>query len=334
MDSKFEEAKKGKVLFVDDEVNIQKLFIANFNNEFDIQTASNGKEGLELARRQEFDIVVSDQRMPLLTGIEFLKELRAINPHQERIILTGYTEYDVVVRAINECGIYHFFTKPWDYNALKLCLVSAAEKVSFRKRNDSLIQALIQANEALERASRNIENNFLESINRLNALEQGSEIMKEERPAKDKDLEELSLLNKKLLAFSLRLNQKKKVLEQVKSHLSTLPIDMKDKTEIRKVVSMIDGQLKFENEWENFETYFNAIKPEFIQGLKLNYSDLSQHELKLCALISMNISTKNLSLVLNVSKESVSTARYRLRQKLGLDKEEKLDDFLIMYGRS
>lgn len=325
--------KTGRVLFVDDEINIQRLFLDNYGTDFDIITASNGKEGLELVQKSEFDVIVSDQRMPLLTGVEFLKEARAINPHQERIILTGYTEYNVVVKAINECGIYHFFTKPWDYNALKLGLISATQKVNFRKRNESLIQALVQANEALERTTRNVENNFLLNINRLNTISDESEDRQKLDTSENQDSQELTALNKKLLTYTLRLSQKKKVLEQVKDYLTSLPNELYLKDEIRKVIRMIEGQLKFESEWDSFETYFNGIKPEFIQGLKQNYPELSQHELKLCGLISMNISTKNLSMVLNVSKESVGTARYRLRQKFGLDREEKLDDFLILYRR-
>ena len=333
MRQRLSEVKNGKVLFVDDEINIQKLFVASYEAEFDIKTASNGEEGLGLLQDNDFDIIVSDQRMPIMSGIEFLKEARAIYPHQERIILTGYTEYDVLVKAINECGIYYFFSKPWDHHALRLSLISAVQKVNLRKRNESLIKALVEANESLERNSRNVENGLLQNINRLSQLNDATKEPELPETNEIQDQQQLTTLNKKLLTYTLRLNQKKKVLEQIYEYVSSLPPEVLRKDEIRKVIRIIEGQLRFENEWENFETYFNAIKPEFIRGLKQNYPDLSQHELKLCSLISMNISAKNLALVLNVSKESVNTARYRLRQKLGLDKEEKLDDFLILYGR-
>ena len=76
-------------------------------------------EGLEILAQNEVDVILSDQRMPGMTGVEFLRRVKSIHPRTVRIVLSGYTELQSITDAINEGAIYKFLTKPWDDNMLR-----------------------------------------------------------------------------------------------------------------------------------------------------------------------------------------------------------------------
>ena len=118
-----------RVLIVDDEPSIlkslQRLLRAvtctygGHQFELDISTSSSPLAALELVRQEEFDLFISDYRMPEMDGIEFLKAASAIRPDAARLILSGYADLNALVRAVNEVGIDRFIGKPWnDYELL------------------------------------------------------------------------------------------------------------------------------------------------------------------------------------------------------------------------
>ena len=118
--------KKGRVLYVDDE----EINLVNFRetlcDEFEIFTAGSGKEALALlAREGEMALVVSDQRMPGMSGIELLTEIRVMCPDTIRMIISAYTEIHELIEAINKAEVYRYFVKPWKEDQLRLTIGNA-----------------------------------------------------------------------------------------------------------------------------------------------------------------------------------------------------------------
>ncbi len=108
-----------RVLFVDDDERILNGLRALFRQEYFVLTASGGEAALEIVRRGGVQVVVSDQRMPGMTGVELLRQVRAIAPEALRLLLTGYTDLASLVGSINEGEIFRFVKKPWDNDELR-----------------------------------------------------------------------------------------------------------------------------------------------------------------------------------------------------------------------
>ncbi|WP_417608268.1 response regulator [Owenweeksia hongkongensis] len=143
-------ADKIKVLYVDDEVHNLQSFKATFRRTFDVFIAESGAEGLKVFQENEIDIILTDQRMPGMTGIELLVEVRKINPEPMRILLTGYSDINAVIDAINKGQVYRYLNKPWQEEELKLTIESAFEVYNLRRENKELIVKLERANDQLE----------------------------------------------------------------------------------------------------------------------------------------------------------------------------------------
>ena len=104
---------KARVLFVDDEPRVLTTMRILFRNQYQAFFADSGEKALELLKRQPVDVIVSDQRMPGMTGIELLRAARELNPNAMRILLTGYADLDAIIGSINEGEIFRFVNKPW-----------------------------------------------------------------------------------------------------------------------------------------------------------------------------------------------------------------------------
>lgn len=120
------EQKKGSILCVDDEPNILRALRWLLYKEFDVMTAPSGHEALALVRQNDFDVIISDQRMPGMTGVEFLREVCQIAPRAMRILLTGYSDLQAVMRSVNESEVFRFINKPWHIDELPKIVEEAA----------------------------------------------------------------------------------------------------------------------------------------------------------------------------------------------------------------
>lgn len=118
---------KGRVLCVDDEPNILRALSWLLKKEFQVVTALSAQEGLELIRTGDFDVVISDQRMPEMSGVDFLNQVRIMAPRAMRILLTGYSDMQAVLRSVNEAEIFRYVNKPWNVNELPAIVAQAAE---------------------------------------------------------------------------------------------------------------------------------------------------------------------------------------------------------------
>jgi two-component system, probable response regulator PhcQ len=127
------------ILVVDDEEMILKAIQRTLRNEhYNIFTAQGGEEGLRLLEMREFDLVMSDQNMPGMNGVEFLQKVKAEQPNTLTIMLTGTKEIDVAMKAINEAGVYKFILKPWDDDDLKVTIRRALESLDLVRERDAL----------------------------------------------------------------------------------------------------------------------------------------------------------------------------------------------------
>jgi putative nucleotidyltransferase with HDIG domain len=130
-----------KILIVDDEPANLRLLERLFRRDFEVITALSGSEALELLGQHDVALLITDQRMPGMTGIELLKSTVSLRPHMVRIILTGYTDMSALVEAIN-CGhVYKYVTKPWNNDELRLTVERALEHYETTKSRHELEQA-------------------------------------------------------------------------------------------------------------------------------------------------------------------------------------------------
>ncbi len=142
--------KEYNILYVDDEVSNLQGFESIYFTDYHIYTAISGNAALEILRKQLIHVIITDQKMPGMTGVEFLNKVVIKYPDPIRIILTGYSDIEVIIKAINSCGIYRYLTKPWDLQEMNMVLDQAIETYSLRKQNKKLVDDLQKVNEDLE----------------------------------------------------------------------------------------------------------------------------------------------------------------------------------------
>ena len=143
-------SERARILIVDDEEAILETMSFTFEDEYDVLTATSAREALAaLAANAPVATVITDQRMPEMTGVEYLAQVCERHPSTTRIILTGYADGDAMVRAINEGHVYAYVTKPWEPDDLKQLVHRAVELHRLRLTNERLLETVQQANRFL-----------------------------------------------------------------------------------------------------------------------------------------------------------------------------------------
>ncbi|MBZ0106540.1 MAG: response regulator [Sulfuricella denitrificans] len=131
------------ILLVDDEANILSALTRLLRPKgYRILRAGSGREGLDILAQNEVGVIVSDQRMPEMTGVEFLHRVKDLYPDTVRIVLSGYTELNSITDAINRGAIYKFLTKPWEDDLLRANIEEAFERYEMKRENDRLKREL------------------------------------------------------------------------------------------------------------------------------------------------------------------------------------------------
>jgi DNA-binding CsgD family transcriptional regulator len=142
---------------------------------------------------------------------------------------------------------------------------------------------------------------------------------------------EVKLKNKELTSFALNFIQKNQLLETLKTKI----MDMRKEAngvmsqKLNNLQHIIRHSFNLDEDWNEFRLYFEQVHDQFFKELNTHYPDLSGKELRLCALLKLNLSTKEMATILGISPASVKMARYRLRKKLNLDSENDLTAFMI-----
>ncbi len=138
------------VLYVDDEENNLISFRATFRLKYKVYTAISGSAAIDIIKENPIDIIITDQRMPEMTGVEFLEEVIKLDASPMRILLTGYTDMGAVIDAVNKGKIFHYLNKPWSEEELDQTIQRAYEVYAEQKK-------IMEANSKLEVSNEQLE---------------------------------------------------------------------------------------------------------------------------------------------------------------------------------
>lgn len=145
---------KPKVLFIDDEERIVRSLAMQFRSLYAVKTSIDPNEALELLGKDHFHVIVSDQRMPKMQGIELLRQARKISPNSLGILLTGYADWAAITGAINDGEIFRYLNKPWDQDELRRVLDKATDIAVYMEKS-------AQANTINETSTANVNQHQL-----------------------------------------------------------------------------------------------------------------------------------------------------------------------------
>ncbi|MEZ4799078.1 MAG: hybrid sensor histidine kinase/response regulator [Flavobacteriales bacterium] len=140
-----------KILYLDDEENNLIAFKALFRRDYEIFTTTSPQEAVQFLNENEVQLILSDQKMPDISGVEFFELTRTDFPDAIRVLVTGYADIEAVIDAINKGGVYRYVTKPWNENDLRICIENAFEKYYTKREIDTKSEELAQANSDLEK---------------------------------------------------------------------------------------------------------------------------------------------------------------------------------------
>lgn len=150
------ESRRHSFLIVDDESDVLDSLRHLFHRRYKVHTATDGNEAIALLEREEVHIILSDQRMPGMTGDSFLAHARTIQPDAVRMLFTGYADIQAVISSINRGQIFRFILKPWDVHELEGIVRQAAEQYDLVADRRRLLAELQQANAQLIQANANL----------------------------------------------------------------------------------------------------------------------------------------------------------------------------------
>jgi len=165
--------EKDKLLFIDDETNILNALRRLLRKEpYDIVVTDSPEEALKFLASESFAVVVSDQRMPVMTGSELLEKAREIAPDTVRVMLTGYTDIQAAIEAINKGAVSRFLTKPWKDEELLLALQQSVEHYHLVGENLRLQELTKKQNEELSSLNESLEEKVAERTQQVTSLHQ------------------------------------------------------------------------------------------------------------------------------------------------------------------
>ncbi len=145
--------RRHQVLVVDDEVANIRLLNRVLSDDYDIFMAQSGAEALQILKEEPISLIITDQRMPNMTGVQLLEQSLMVRPDAIKILLTGYSDVQALIDAINAGHVYKYVSKPWDADELKLTVRRALETYELKENNDVLMHDLKYALSQLEELS-------------------------------------------------------------------------------------------------------------------------------------------------------------------------------------
>ncbi len=147
---------RARILLVDDEANTLFVLRDLLEDEYDVFVAENGAEGLRIFGEEQIDLVIADQRMPGMTGVEMLTRMRGVDSDCLRIVLSAFADFDAVVDAVNHGQIYQFVLKPWNPEEMFVTIRHALEHQAAQRARARLFEELRQKNATLEQATKEL----------------------------------------------------------------------------------------------------------------------------------------------------------------------------------
>ena len=186
-----QEKAKYEVLYVDDEEVNLRGFKANFRKFFKVHTSTSPTEAIQILKDNTIHVIITDQRMPEMTGTQFLEKILPDHPDVVKIILTGFTDIAAIQDGINRCGIYKYITKPWDFEEMKSTLDKAMKVYQTAIDDSEHIKELEVSNIELEKKI-NERTRELHEVNKqlIDSIRYAGELQRSMLPA-DKQLERI-----------------------------------------------------------------------------------------------------------------------------------------------
>lgn len=210
---------KPALLIVDDEPRVLDVLVKTFENRYVVWPCLNAIEALEVLAANDVQVILTDERMPKMSGMTFLKEAREKNPSTVNIILTAYSDITVAIEAINSGIVYRYIVKPWDTEELLVIVRQAFERHHLFEHNRVLTETLVSKNKELEE--------------RLEELQRTREKLSRS--------EKLSLIGQLTASIGHEL---KNPLSRIKSAANIIKTDMTDATDEKKeLLNIIDNEV-------------------------------------------------------------------------------------------
>ncbi len=163
-------AQRGQLLIVDDEEEILKSLKRQFRRDYDVFLAGSADEGYRIMMETPIQVIISDQRMPVMNGEEFFRKIKNEFPDAMRLLLTGYADIQAVISAINDGNIFRYIPKPWDPTELDTIVREAFERYHLIVQNRRLMQELREQNTQLEQRVAQRTTELAEANERLQTL--------------------------------------------------------------------------------------------------------------------------------------------------------------------
>lgn len=148
--------RRHTILVVDDEADVIASVQDLLRLDYRVLGATRAEDGLKTLREQEVHVVLTDQRMPGMSGVEFLRRVRESHPDVTRLLFTGYADIKAVIDAINQGNVFRYITKPWDPEELQTIIRQAVEQFDLREERKRLLTDLRAKNEELEQTNREL----------------------------------------------------------------------------------------------------------------------------------------------------------------------------------
>ncbi len=202
-----EKLRKVRILYVDDEQNNLVSFKSAFRRNYEIFTAISASEGMKVLQEQDVHVIIADQRMPHTSGVDFFNIVRAAHPEPVRILLTGFSDIEAVIDAINKGEIFRYIKKPWSEIELKTAIQNAYELYCTRKELKNKIEELQETNDNLNRFVYSISHDLrspltsLMGVLNLAALEQSIDDPKGYIPMIEKCVKKMDKFTLKVIEY-------------------------------------------------------------------------------------------------------------------------------------
>lgn len=162
--------KKETVLIVDDQIEVLNMLRRLLSKDYNIVLANNGNEALDYLKKAPVTVILSDQRMPKMDGVTFLNLAQKIRPEAIRIMITGYADIEATIGAVNQAGIYHYISKPFEPEELKSIIKKAVQKYHDVRDAESLQNELLKKNKELEEANIKLNKQFEDRLDLGNLI--------------------------------------------------------------------------------------------------------------------------------------------------------------------
>jgi len=179
--------ERNAILCIDDEPNVLNALHRLLQRDYKVSVAESVEKAFEILRDKEIDLVICDQRMPKMTGIEVLKKVKQEHPDTMRFLLTAYADLEVAIAAINEGGVHRFITKPWNNEELKLVIRDAFAQYWLRMENRLLTDKIASHYRELLKRNQQLQ----EQNDVITALNQGLQKAKAELEKRIQDINTL-----------------------------------------------------------------------------------------------------------------------------------------------